>query len=228
MLVLLTRRILLLVMGLVCLAGAQAAAVEARFDLGSPATAPFPTDWFTVRDDAQLTGSRIDLPTPDCVARPSDCADMAILNTLDGFNVQPRISIPFSGPIDPSSVSSETVFLVALGDVAPGGPEHARGRRSHVIGVNQVVWDPLGNVVHLESDALLDQHARYALVVTDGIRDPAGDPVVAAAEFVRFRQTVDGRYKQALLEGLQAARLVGTASLPPRARPPCWRRFATR
>src|SRR6185436_9880252 len=127
------------------------------------------------------------LPTPNCGQRPSDCADVAILNTLDGFNVQPRISIAFTGPIEPGSVTSDTVFLVDLGDAAPAGHEHARGRRAHAIGINQRVWDPVGNVLHVESDALLDQHARYALVVTDGIRDAAGDPVVASPAFIRFR-----------------------------------------
>src|SRR4051812_39746459 len=90
---------------------AAAAGVQAQFDLSAPTTAPFPSDRFTVPDDSQLTGLRVNLPSPDCALRPSDCADLAFLNKLDGFNVQPRVSIPFSGAIDPSTVTSETVFL---------------------------------------------------------------------------------------------------------------------
>jgi hypothetical protein len=52
----------------------------------------------------------MNLPKPDCAVRPSDCADIDVINTLDGFNLQPRLSIPFSGDIDVSTVSSQTVF----------------------------------------------------------------------------------------------------------------------
>src|SRR5262245_24299446 len=103
------------------LAPALAHGAEPRFDLGDPAGGPFPSDRFTVADDSQLTGLRVDLPKPDCSLRPSDCDDIDILNTLDGFNLQPRLSIPFTAPIDPTTVSSQTVFLCKLaGTVCPG------------------------------------------------------------------------------------------------------------
>src|SRR5215813_5594971 len=158
---------------------ASAAAVETLFDLSSTVRSPFPSDRFTVFDHSHKTGLRVNLPEPDCAVRPSDCADIDVINTLDGFNLQPRLSIPFTGPIDPSSVSSRTVFLVRLGDVEGG-------RSRHVVGINQVVWDPATNTLHAESDELLDQHTRYLLVVTDGVRDTAGLPVRAGAfgEFV--------------------------------------------
>ncbi len=158
----------------------SAAGVEALFDLSSPSGGPFPSDRFSVDDHHHLTGIRVNLPKPDCAARPSDCADIDVINTLDGFNLQPRLAIPFSGPIDPATVTSETVFLVNLGDTRGGG---AKGER---VGINQVVWDPATNTLFAESDAFLDQHTRYALVVTDGVRDAAGDPVEAGA-FARFR-----------------------------------------
>jgi hypothetical protein len=74
---------------------------------------PFPTNLQTVEDANQATGLRVSLPLPDCAARPSDCEDVAVLNTLDGFSLQPRLSIPFSGAVDLATVSSDTVFLVA-------------------------------------------------------------------------------------------------------------------
>jgi hypothetical protein len=77
---------------------------------------PFPSDLFTVPDPTQNTGLRVNLPKPDCLARPSDCQDLDVINTLDGFNLQPRLSIPFDGPIDVTTVTSETVFLISLGD----------------------------------------------------------------------------------------------------------------
>src|SRR5215471_2708893 len=69
------------------LARAQSASVEVRFDLSVPQGGPFPADRFTVPDLSQLTGLRVDLPTTglDCNARPSDCNDIGVLDTLDGF-----------------------------------------------------------------------------------------------------------------------------------------------
>jgi hypothetical protein len=84
---------------------------------------PFPSNLFTVSDATQITGLHVKLPQPKCATNPSDCADVAVLKTLDGFNIQPRISIPFSAPIDLSTVSSDTVLLVGPGD--------------HVVGINQ-------------------------------------------------------------------------------------------
>jgi hypothetical protein len=132
----------------------------------------FPSDAFTVPDRTQRTGLRVDLPRPDCAARPSDCQDIAVLDRLDGFNLQPRLSIPFSGPIDVASVSSADVFLVRAGG-------HGRGR-GRVVGINQVVWDPATNTLHAESDAFLDQDTTYALVVTTGVRDASGAPIARA------------------------------------------------
>src|SRR5256885_14064452 len=86
----------------------------AAFDLSAPESGPFPSDRFTVADSSQLTGRRVDLPLPDRVARPSDYDDIRVINTLDGFNLQPRLSISFSGPIDATTVNSKTVFLVQL------------------------------------------------------------------------------------------------------------------
>jgi hypothetical protein len=31
-----------------------------------------------------------------------------VLNALDGFNLQPQLPIPFTGPIDAASVSNDT------------------------------------------------------------------------------------------------------------------------
>src|SRR5712692_3641341 len=193
-----------------------AAGVQARFNLESPTSGPLPSDVFTVPDPSHNTGLRINLPKPDCTVRPSDCADLDVINTLDGFNVQPRLSIPFSGPINVNTVTSETVFLVSLGSALPGGDPGGQ-----LIGINQVVWDPATNTLHVESDELLDQHTRYALIVTKSVRDLAGDAVEASEAFARFRhdlnfgQTKDPAlkaYRKALLNAPQAAGAAGIQS----------------
>ena len=143
------------------------AGVQPSYDRSSPEGSPFPSDRWTTVDWSQQTGLRVDLPKPDCAARPSDCADIDVLNTLDGFNVQPRISIPFTGAIDPATVSSSSVFLIRI-------PDHA------ITGVNQIVWEPAADTLHVESDQLLRQQTAYILVVTDRVRDASGGPIESA------------------------------------------------
>jgi hypothetical protein len=171
----------------------------AAFDLSAPNTGPFPSDRFTIADPSQLTGRRVDLPLPDRVTRPSDYNDISVINTLDGFNLQPRLSISFAGPIDVNSVNSNDVFLISLGDT-----QNPQDRGGRVVGINQVVWDPATNTLHVESDQLLDQHTRYALIVTDGLRGANGQAVQASADFARFRH--DLNFGQAVDPGLKAYR----------------------
>jgi Bacterial virulence factor lipase N-terminal len=155
-------------------ADASAVGVRVKFDLSDPAASPFPSDRHTVRDWSNQTFRRVNLPTPDCTVRVSDCQDIAVINTLDGFSTQPRITVPFTGAIDPASVTSDTVFLLNLGDVQTG-----RGLGSRV-GINQRLWDPATNTLVFESDELLQEHSRYVLIVTDGVRDAAGKPIKRA------------------------------------------------
>ncbi len=75
-------------------------AVQAVFNLDHPDMSPFPSDIFTVADHTHNTRRRVNLPYPDCVVRVSDCEDIHTVNTLDGFGLQPQLSIPFDGPID--------------------------------------------------------------------------------------------------------------------------------
>ena len=192
--------------------GSTAGTVHALFDLRTPATGPFPSDRFTVADSSHNTRQRVNLPMPDCVVRPSDCEDLAVINTLDGFNADPRLSIPFDGPIDVKTVTSETVFLVSLDSTSCDGDDNCDDDGNHgsrVIGINQVVWDPATNTLHVESNEFLYQHSRYGLIVTRGVLDQFGQPVEATEAFRRFRQEVGGDYKKALLKAIKAARAAG-------------------
>lgn len=159
-----------------------AADVHPRFDLTSVRGGPFPSDRFTALDFRQATSRRVNLPKPDCATRPSDCEDLDVINTLDGFNLQPRLAIPFDGDIDVASVDGASVFLLRLASTLPeANPGSAR------VGINQVVWDKATTTLFAESDELLDEHAVYGLVVTRAVRDAAGDPVEPSEAFRRFR-----------------------------------------
>ena len=69
--------------------------VHALFDFSTPSRTAFPSDYFTIADVENDTGRRLNLRYPDCSAYQSDCDDLAVVNTLDGFGLQTRISIPF-------------------------------------------------------------------------------------------------------------------------------------
>ncbi len=155
-----------------------AAATRPLFNLQSLSQSPFPSDRFTIGDARQNTGLRVNLPTPNCTTHPSDCADFALINQLDGFNLQPRISIPFDGAIDPSTVSSKTVFLVQLPARFKLGrdmdDDSFAGFKPNIIGINQIFWDPASLTLFVSSDQHLDQRSNYLLVVTKGVHDAAG------------------------------------------------------
>lgn len=167
----------------------EAAGVQVRFGIESPSAGPFPSNLFTVPDADHLTGLRVELPKPDCAVRVSDCQNIDVLNTLDGFNLQPRLSIPFSAPIDLNSVTSDTVFLLSLGSTLPGGDTGGQ-----IVGINQIIWDPDTNTLHVESDELLQQHTRYVLIVTRGVRDSNGHKLRSGAlEQFRHELKTTGR-----------------------------------
>jgi hypothetical protein len=203
---------------------AASSGVQPLFDLGrsfEPFTAPFPSDRFTVADNTQNTGRRVNLPYPatDCTnqAVPTDpaCFLVYTVNFQDGFNVQARLSMPFSGAIDPNSVNSNDVFLVSLGSTLPGGP-----KLGEVVGINQVVWEPATNTLHAETDALLEQHTRYALIVTNGVHDAQGHSVQASDAFKNFpialllsKDPVLKAYGVELSLGLATA--IAVARIPP-------------
>ncbi|HJZ78065.1 MAG TPA: hypothetical protein VKE51_40330, partial [Vicinamibacterales bacterium] len=210
-------------------------AVHGLFDLSSPDRSPFPSDRFTVRDPDQITGRRVAIPMPtDCIANESDCQDVTVLNRLDGFNMNPQVSIPFDGDIDPLTATSENVYIIALGDlleprgsertdVASGGNADDDGlatsaavRTGRVIGINQVVWDVESHTLRASTDERLDEHSRYALVVTNGVHAADGRPIEASDEFGRYRNTLavsadpEARwYRRALLTAEWAARRSG-------------------
>jgi hypothetical protein len=209
-------------------ARASPAAVHPVFDLNQRATSPFPTNWLTIADDTQNTGRRVNLPMlDDCTTDPRQCADLRALNELDGFSLQPRVSIPFDGDIDPNTVNSSNVFLVKLPGTAAGCDDDGGSADDSFdegdfddegdvndaaapekIGTDQVVWDTPSRSLHVEAD-VLEQHARYAVIVSNGIRETNGRPIGASNEFKHFRMTVPAPYKCELHEALRMAKRAG-------------------
>jgi hypothetical protein len=174
--------------------------VHPLFELSVRGATPFPSDVFTVVDANQATGRRVNLPYPDCVARPSDCQDLDLINTLDGFGLRTRISVPFDGPINPSTVSARNLFVISRSSTRDGGAPGGQ-----VIGINQIVWDPATLMLHVEVNEILQQHREYALIVTEGIQDESGRAVKASKEFKRFRHEAPAAYSARLQDAIAAA-----------------------
>ncbi|KQP13581.1 Ig-like domain-containing protein [Pseudorhodoferax sp. Leaf267] len=179
--------------------GEDSSDVAVRFPTSDPDATPFPSDRFTVADTRHLTQRRVALPLPDCAVRVSDCQDTNELNTLDGFSVWPRITVPFTGDIDPATVTSNSVYLLQVG----GAGEK--------IGINQIAWDAPARLLSFKSDALLREHTRYLLVVTDRVRDTAGkrlgggEWIEPASGLPVGRAADTGDYRDALRQALALA-----------------------
>ena len=144
---------------------------EVLFSTASPDVGPFPSDVFTVTDAAQKTRRRINMPVPgNCSLSPSACSDAALLNTLDGFSVDPVIRLCFSDRIAEGTLASG-VFLIGL------------HRLWQPITVERVFYDPATNCATMNPNVVLDSSRTYALVVTDTVRDSHGRPVRASRAF---------------------------------------------
>jgi hypothetical protein len=180
--------------------------VHPMFELSVRSASPFPSDVFTVVDADQATGRRVRLPYPDCLTRPSDCEDLDHINTLDGFGLRTRISIPFDGRINPATVSARSVFVISGSSTRAGGEPGGR-----VIGIDQIVWDPATLTLHVEVNEILQQHREYALIVTEGIQDEAGRAVKASKTFRRFRHETPAAYAARLEDAIAAAGRLGLA-----------------
>ena len=76
----------------------------------------FPTDRLTQADPAQLTGRRVRLALVNCREAPSTCDEINLLNGLDGWSVNPRMTLAFSGPVKLDSITRSSAFVLPLGD----------------------------------------------------------------------------------------------------------------
>jgi len=158
-----------------------ASGVTVLWSPGDPTTGPYPTDYLTTPDSTQKSGIRVNLPMPDCVAAPSDCQDVQLMNQLDGFQTAPRIVVRFSAPIDPNTLAGG-IYYVPLDNRTQ--EERGINVLGQIIPITQVVWDPTTNTAYGKPDGNLDQHRRAAIIVTDQIHDLAGDPVEADSGFL--------------------------------------------
>jgi hypothetical protein len=198
-----------------CASPDPATAANVLFDLEDRRACPFPSDVFTVDDPGQLTGRRVNLALPDPETHPDDHEDISVINTIDGFNISPRLAIPFDGEIDPATTAGNAVFLMRLSSTV--SPDAEPGAAT--VGVNHIVWDPATLTLYAEADRQLDQHTAYALVITSDVRTPGGAPITSEG-FARFRRDLSfGRTKSAHLKAYRKSLLDALATAEERGVP---------
>lgn len=129
-----------------------------------PALKLFPSNALTTADPAQATGRRVNLPKPNCVVRKSDCAEITLLNQLDGFDLDPTVSIGFNTLIDVKKVTDATVY-VQLGTAGPK------------IGLNRLVRDQATKTLYGHPKQQLAPGKQYRLVVTGAVNGQHGQSV---------------------------------------------------
>ena len=156
-----------------------------RYQPSSPVVGPFPANVLTTADPQQKTGVRVDLPASfdscDPESSPSVCSNTALLNHLDGFSVNPRIMVCFSGPIDTTTLS----IGLSIIPVTKGSPATS---------VNQIFYAPASHCAFAKPNRVLSQQSQYLLIVSDAIRDTSGNPVVPDAAFSSCLQSSRDAY----------------------------------
>jgi hypothetical protein len=124
----------------------------------------FPTDRLTEADPGQLTGRRVRLSLVNCFEAPSSCDEIGLLNGLDGWSVNARMTLAFTAPIALDSVTRSSVFVLPLGGDAAAEP----------VGLSRLVWDAEMTTLYAKPERVLRQGRAHALVVTACATPTAG------------------------------------------------------
>jgi Big-like domain-containing protein len=143
------------------------------FQPASLSVGPFPTNALTVQTTIQQTGLQVNLPSPaGCtnLSTAAQCINTQLLNQLDGFSVNPRIMVCFSGPVDVTTLR-KGISILAL---KPGGQS---------IGINQAIFDPAAMCAFAKPDQVLDQQTQYLIIVTSDVTDADGKRLKGSKDF---------------------------------------------
>ena len=168
----------------VCLLSGQTTVV---FQPGSTTGGPFPSNALTVADNSTRTGIRISLlpsaESCDPTSSASVCSNAALLNQLDGFSVNPRVMVCFSGDVNPATLSGG-IKLIPLN--AP----------QNVLSLNQFLYHRSSQnyCAYAKPENVLDQQSPYLLIVTDAVLDANGLPIQADSNFQKALSSSDSYY----------------------------------
>ena len=169
------------------------------FQPSSPSVGPFPTNALTIAAANQNTGLEVNLPFPaGCTptSTSSNCVNVELLNQLDGFSVNPRITVCFSGPVNVSSLAAGISFVPVSQFGLP-------------VGINQIIFDPIGNCAYAKPNQVLNQDATYLLVIASAVTDAGGKRLKAGDDFSDCVKKPSSTYCQQLSQAIRATGIVG-------------------
>ena len=167
---------------------------EVLFQPGSPAVGPYPTNFLTTSASNQQTGVQINLPLPSgcsAVSTSTPCVNTLLENQLDGFSVNPRITVCFSGPVNTSTLQGAITFSPV-------------GSPASTLPINQILFAPVkpynpnGNCVYAKPDQVLNQQTQYLLAITSDLKDTGGRSLTADPNFTGCLSPGGSAYCQAL------------------------------
>jgi hypothetical protein len=120
----------------------------------------FPTNKLTVKDPAQLTGRRMNLPLRHCKVLKTNCQEIRLINQLDGFDLDPRIALALSAPVkgDITKQFGKDVLFVK---------KRGGGKR---IGLNRFVYDARSTTLYGHPIKQLREKTTYRIVYRAGSR----------------------------------------------------------
>jgi Bacterial Ig-like domain len=168
----------------------------ALFQPFSPSVGPYPNNALTIQTTTQKTGVQVNLPLPagcTLLSTSAQCINTRLLNQLDGFSVNPRITVCFSGPVDVATLRQGIKIIAADHEAPP-------------IGINQVIFDPAQTCAYAKPDQVLDQQSRYLLVVTSDVADTDGKKLKADPNYSDCVKRANSDYCQALSQTLDTLR----------------------
>ena len=168
------------------------------FQPSSASVGPFPTNALTLPASTQKTGIQVNLPIPaGCTATSTSaqCVNVQLLNQLDGFSVNPRITVCFSAPVNVASLSTGIAFVPVNRFALP-------------VGINQIIFDPAGLCAYAKPSHVLDQDTQYLMVVTSNIMDANGKSVTASTDYSNCVQKGGSPYCQELAQAVDVPALL--------------------
>ena len=121
-------------------------------------------------------------PAARCTLGRSTCDDLRLLAELDGFDLEPRLALRFTGPID----LGERDVAERLPDPPRRGAGRDHGRGPARLGSRHATRSTRA------PRRLLEPETRYGLVVTRELRDSAGRPVEPSPGFAAFLRSGGG------------------------------------
>lgn len=183
----------------------QGKGVRVEFDPQRSDVGPYPTDFQTVPDERQVTGLRVNRPGNPFFQYALDPA----LNRLDGFAINTRLTVKFSGAVRTETLR-QGIFFVWL-DAVQGERYHLRPS-GHITQINEVTYDATANRAHAKPDEPFEGARRYAILVTSAVLDTAGD---AVEEDAGFRACLERKIGGSYCEQLSEAVFRAGGSFPP-------------